>query len=208
MLIFLGVEIMLYKALANRIVRLIFKNNSIDDDQFSNYVFGFEVIISSLFPFLIMLIISLCFGIVRQHLIFTAVFLILRTFCGGHHADTYLKCFVITMLNYFIFLILTLFFDLNLLRYIVFPLIALFLISVFCFAPISTTVNVADRYTYGIVCRILSVTASLLAIITMTTGRSVCSFSVLYGCVSVAVSLLIAKIKIGKEDISHEKDVG
>lgn len=199
---------MFYQAIARKIVGFLFRNNPIDDDQFNNYAFGFEVIISSLFPFLIMLIISLCFGVVGQYLIFTVTFLVLRTFCGGHHADTYLKCFILTILNYIIFLLLTMFFGLNYLKYIVLPLIILFLAAVFAFAPISTTINVANRSTYRVVCRILSVMMCVIVCAALLTGHLTWCFPVLYGCVSVAVSLLIAKIKIRKEDVSHEENVG
>ena len=56
------------------------------------YKYGVEITISSIIGFILILIIGLIFKSLMQALIFYIIFIILRSFTGGYHASSYLKC--------------------------------------------------------------------------------------------------------------------
>ncbi|WP_313346261.1 accessory gene regulator B family protein [Sedimentibacter sp.] len=68
------------------------KNNLIQVDEIDIYIYGLQLIISSILGISIILF----FGIISDHLtdslIFLFCFIILRQYSGGYHANSYLKC--------------------------------------------------------------------------------------------------------------------
>lgn len=66
------------------------------------YVYGIEIITSTMINLLSILILALMMGDVKTGVIFLLFFIPLRLFAGGYHADTYGKCFVIGNVSYII----------------------------------------------------------------------------------------------------------
>ncbi len=68
------------------------KKNLIQEDEIDIYIYGLQLIISSILGISIILF----FGIISEHLtdslIFLFCFIILRQYSGGYHANSYLKC--------------------------------------------------------------------------------------------------------------------
>lgn len=69
-------------------------NNNINfsDEEKDICIYGFELLLSNLSTMFIMLIISIIFGNILYVLSFICVFFVPRLFCGGLHANTHLKC--------------------------------------------------------------------------------------------------------------------
>ncbi|MBQ6183320.1 MAG: accessory gene regulator B family protein [Clostridia bacterium] len=61
------------------------------------YVYGTELVLSFIFTVLAVLIAGLIAGHIISSLVFLAVFILLRRFTGGYHADSYLKCKLVTV---------------------------------------------------------------------------------------------------------------
>lgn len=78
--------------LAQCIAGCLLRNGIIDGEKLDIYIYGFEIIISNTCGFLIAFILGLFFSQMVECAVFMLVFVILRSFCGGYHADTYLKC--------------------------------------------------------------------------------------------------------------------
>ena len=91
------------------------------------YLYGLEVMISSLLSTLLILIIGLALNRFIDTLSFLVVFIGLRSFSGGFHANTYLKCAVVTLSLYFAVILLSFFIKI--------PQIALW-----CLAPVGVAV--------------------------------------------------------------------
>lgn len=70
------------------------------DSKEEIYVYGFEIIISTMFGFASILLCSLFLHSFSLGVIFLLFFVPLRLFVGGYHAETYGKCFVISNLTY------------------------------------------------------------------------------------------------------------
>lgn len=79
-------------ALAQYITGCLLRNDIIESEKLDTYIYGFEVMISSISGFAIALILGLVFSQLLECILFLIIFVSLRSFCGGYHADTYLKC--------------------------------------------------------------------------------------------------------------------
>lgn len=79
-------------ALAQYIAGCLLRNDIIDGEKLDIYIYGFEVMISSISGFAIALILGLAFSQILECIVFLLIFVSMRSYCGGYHADTYLKC--------------------------------------------------------------------------------------------------------------------
>lgn len=91
--------IIMITAIANRIADFICSNSDLADDERDLYVYGYEIAISSIITFSLLIITGLLFSRLIEAIVFFAVFYLLRRRTGGYHADTYLKCNLIFELN-------------------------------------------------------------------------------------------------------------
>lgn len=93
-------------SLAQRIADFLLENDAIDSQKLDIYIYGFEVIISCIVTILIGLILGLAFSQLVECVIFLIVFILMRSYSGGYHASTYLKCNMIFASNIFIAMII------------------------------------------------------------------------------------------------------
>ncbi len=78
------------------------KRHIIRPDYYEVYVYGTELVLSFIITTALVLIAGLVIGEVMNSMIFLAVFILLRRFTGGYHANTYLKCKIISISTFFI----------------------------------------------------------------------------------------------------------
>ncbi|MDF2822117.1 MAG: hypothetical protein K0R15_2565 [Clostridiales bacterium] len=64
----------------------------IDNEEIDVYRYGIEIVLSSLFGIVSVLTIGLIFGAMVQAIIFLVIFIPLRMYTGGYHANTYIRC--------------------------------------------------------------------------------------------------------------------
>lgn len=81
--------------ISSDIVNRLLRNEIIETDKSMMYQYGFEIFFSSLITFSIAIIIGLVFRCTSAALIYFSTFAILRSVCGGYHANTYFQCNVI-----------------------------------------------------------------------------------------------------------------
>ncbi len=99
---------MLIEKTASKIVDYLVKREVIENENVYTdfYQYGAEITISSLLNVALIFLI----GILSRHfidsLIYLPLFILLRKFTGGYHADTYLKCNIIGCLNFLLVLAL------------------------------------------------------------------------------------------------------
>lgn len=70
------------------------------------YVYGFELILSSIVKTVALLFIGFLIVKSVKTILFLLSFSSIRFFSGGYHANSYLKCFAVTLVNYFLVLLL------------------------------------------------------------------------------------------------------
>lgn len=64
------------------------------------YIYGFELVISFLFSTITILLIGIIFKLYFETLCFLLIFIALRSFTGGYHANKYWRCNIITLGSY------------------------------------------------------------------------------------------------------------
>lgn len=89
--------------ISQRIVCFISRNMTIDDEEMLDvYKYGIEIALSSVLNFVLIIISSLILRDLSAGLIFMAVFIFLRSYTGGYHAETYLKCNIAFVCTFFL----------------------------------------------------------------------------------------------------------
>lgn len=85
---------MIIEKASERIVNYLVTNKMIEDteDYRSFYRYGVEITISSVFNIVLLLFIGIVSGHFLDTVIYLPLFILLRRFTGGYHADTYFKC--------------------------------------------------------------------------------------------------------------------
>lgn len=89
-------------SLAQYIADFLLKNDIIISEKLDIYIYGFEIMISSIISILIGLLLGIAFSQLFECTLFLIVFILMRSYSGGYHANTYLKCNVIFAANIFI----------------------------------------------------------------------------------------------------------
>lgn len=69
------------------------KERIIEEDELELSEYGLQITMANIINFMIMCVTGLLFCSMGEMLLFYAVFVRLRVFCGGYHADSYRKCF-------------------------------------------------------------------------------------------------------------------
>ena len=79
-----------------KLARRLLLQKVIIEDHLDVYVYGFELLISSLFSTLLILLIGVLTHNILETIAFLATFILLRSFSGGYHAKTYIVCSIVT----------------------------------------------------------------------------------------------------------------
>ena len=126
------------KIIANWILNLVCKNCDIPNDLREAYQYGIGITISSIFNILLILLTSLLFRDVLSGVIFLLCFISLRTYSGGYHATTYLRCSIVFLLTYILVEISHIFLSHYFLSNIRFSevLLLIFFLPVLIYAPV------------------------------------------------------------------------
>lgn len=92
--------------IAKKIAKVLVEKTENKQQMEEVYVYGLELIISTMTGFFSILFLSALLGKILLGVVFICFFAPLRMFVGGYHADTYGKCFIVSNLSYVILVIL------------------------------------------------------------------------------------------------------
>ncbi len=91
--------------IAVKIADFLCKNNTIRDEDKDIYIYGFEIFFSNLINFTIVVVLGYLLNELAHAALFYIAFVVTRSYSGGYHASTYLKCniafasvFILTMI--------------------------------------------------------------------------------------------------------------
>lgn len=73
-----------------------------DDSYFENYIYGMELLLSSFICSLLLLLTGIITNTFIESILFIVFFSALRIYTGGFHAQSFLLCTVITLVNYIV----------------------------------------------------------------------------------------------------------
>lgn len=78
--------------LSEHIAGFLLRRQCFDEDELEIYIYGVELIIASTIGTFLILAVSACMSVLLEGLLFLLPFSVLRSFTGGYHCYTYLKC--------------------------------------------------------------------------------------------------------------------
>lgn len=70
------------------------------------YQYGIEITVSSMFNILLILLCSMALGDILAGITYLFIFIFLRSFTGGYHATTYLRCNIVMVVTFIITFVL------------------------------------------------------------------------------------------------------
>lgn len=107
------------EGVASWVVDLLIRHKIIEHDQAQIYQYGFEISISSVITCMITVGLGIAFKCLFASLLYFGMFVMLRSICGGYHANSYWQCnmvflFVtVVVLSLFRFLPISEFYELH-----------------------------------------------------------------------------------------------
>jgi accessory gene regulator B len=94
------------KAISVRLTDIFIRAAIFGEDDRQNYIYCFQVLIFDLISLLTVLSLAVIFGRILVTAVYLLIFTALRFNCGGFHASTHFRCFLILFTSYLIFLTL------------------------------------------------------------------------------------------------------
>lgn len=110
-------------SIAKKVANRLLLRQIISEKHLDIYVYGLELLLSSLFSVSIILIIGCFLGQLIKTICFLFLFICLRSFTGGYHANTYLVCAIVTFSIFFAVTILSSYIVVSNLLYAIFAFI-------------------------------------------------------------------------------------
>ena len=87
--------------LSNKLASYLVKTNCIADGEFSLYAYGLFLLIANIIFIIVLFIFGAIFQCIIENLVFYISFRAIRSFAGGYHADTEMRCEILTTLSFF-----------------------------------------------------------------------------------------------------------
>lgn len=104
--------------LAKKATSYFIINNLIEKDKAEIYLYGLEILIAECLSILSVLFLGLITDHFIDTLLFLAAFIPLRTYAGGFHSNTHLKCLAILILNVAVAILVKSFIDIKFIYFV------------------------------------------------------------------------------------------
>lgn len=180
-------------------VKKLEKYYPIESDDKDVFVYGFEILFSTLFSLSSVTILSLLLGHIGYALFFLLFFFSLRLFCGGYHASTYAKCFIITNLTFLSTVAYTYLVMLTKLYFLMPVLFFLSAVIIWIFSPVQNENHPCSEKTLRknkIISRSLVCIYSLVYILIFVLASDKhLAVNAAWSFISVSIMIIIEKIK-------------
>ena len=88
--------------LSEMLLKFVLKNIRIEKEMIDIYRYGIELLVSTLINLALITIIGILINDIACSLVFLLGFIPIRSFCGGYHAKSYLKCNIVFSLSFVI----------------------------------------------------------------------------------------------------------
>lgn len=187
------------KNITGEIANVLYSQGVIKKNDIDVCKYGLDVFVSSFLEIASILILSAVMGLVKETILLFVSFIPLRLYAGGYHANTKLKCYVISLVMYFSFYGVLKILPDKMYSLSGIALTMLSLVTVLLKAPIihnNKNVNSIEIHNYRKLSVVIGLieTAVVLALILIFSKPGI-AFSIAYGQAAVAVSMIAAIIK-------------
>lgn len=181
--------------LASIIADFFVQNSTIQSEEKEIYIYGCEAIFSSIINVFIVILCGLIMGEFWNAILFYVVFLAMRKYCGGYHADTHLKCGFIFAINTIVALFLIK--NSHLINYS-FLILSIFVsdIIIFWLTPMENKnkpLSQSETSRFRRISLFFTVGFTVIAVLLMYFSKTV-SMIIILALLSVAVAMLTARL--------------
>ncbi len=187
------------KNISNGIADMLLTQGIIQEDDIGKCKYGIDLFISSFLEIFSILAIAAVLGNFIETILLFVFFIPLRIYAGGYHADTKLKCYLISLAMYGFSYVLAKIVPSELFALINVVGTVFSLIIVLIKAPIihaNKTVNDIERKIYRkISIQICLIETTIILLLTMIIPKNIIVTYLMVGQVSVAISMLAAIAK-------------
>lgn len=84
------------EAISMKISKSLLKSNAINQNELNVYAYGIQLLILGIVDWCITFLFMLLIGEIYLSIAYLSVFFTLRKHCGGYHAETHIRCIVIS----------------------------------------------------------------------------------------------------------------
>lgn len=187
------------KGISDSIATELSSQGIIQKEDVDKCKYGLEVMLSSLLEILSILLLSVFVGNFLETLLLFAAFIPLRVYAGGYHANTKLKCYLISVAVYTVFTVTTYILPEELYLLISVLCTVFSLTMVFNTAPIvhhNKSVNDIERKYYRKFSIIIVMAETMIILVTTAIlPVSKIGISLALGQFSVSLSMLVVVVK-------------
>ena len=201
----------MYKRMAIHCTNFFINKNIVDIEKRDIHIYGFEILISSLFYLLYFLVLSVISQTLLPSICFFLGLFIIRKVAGGHHSKSYKSCHILFSINHILFIALYYIVPQKSYSYVVSLILFVAVLSLWFIAPVDHINKpfIKNEYKkYKILSIIYGFLLALLITFLLTNNiyahKHLFSFTI--GSLSAVSSLLIGKITRIKERKHYEKN--
>lgn len=189
--------------IVSRILIFITKQNVIsNDEEVQNfYKYGIEISISSLLNIFLVVCLGLIIHHVIESIIFISIFILIRSFTGGYHANTYFKCNLLMCVTYILIVSLNIILSNRITLPIVIGLVCFNLTVVWILGPVENKNKPIEQFRrtkLKVIGTIISIIINCIGIILI---KSYIGTMIIFTCVSISILMLAAIIKEKRGDV-------
>lgn len=189
--------------ISERIAFFLLNKKVIEENELEIYIYGYEVLISSVIDFSIVLLFAIIFNKIILMTTFFTMFVSIRIYTGGYHADTFGKCKIVFIMICLL-LVITSYIDVLLIPMII--VMILYNATVFILAPvenINKPLSFCEKKKYRRISIVLSLIWTTIAVITYFSFNEICQ-SITVTALIIAVMMIVGKNINRKEDSINE----
>ncbi len=85
---------MIMEWLSEKLTKYIVRTGAVSSELYAVYQYGFQIILEMLSCFLVCLGIALYLHMIPEFFVFTGIFMLIRTYAGGLHLNSFGACFI------------------------------------------------------------------------------------------------------------------
>lgn len=187
------------KSLKKQISGFMVENSIIKDDDSEIISYGIDLFISSLVELISIFVISIFVGNLKETLFFFISFIPLRIYAGGYHANTKIRCYIVSLVVYGMFTLLMKMVPESYYVHVLSLASFLSFVIICSYAPIvhnNKSVNIQERKTYrkfSIV--VFAIESLVIFVLCLLKAGRIYAISLSMGQMAEACAVVISVIK-------------
>lgn len=182
--------------LATLLTNHYIKKGKIDPDDKEVYVYCFDIAISTILNFAILIIIALCTKTYIESLCFGICLVTLRNYAGGLHAKTHLGCSILLIVVILGWIAAINYIEVEYLKTMSYIFVVISTPTIFLLAPVDNANNVLDanqKKKYKIKTLIVVFIILIAYLIFFLINKYTYSFIISYAIICVCISMIVQK---------------